>query len=239
MEKLNDPESIERRRRKRELREQRESERQQRLRLADWEALISHSIGERYRHSRLDTFDTSEHPSQAEAVGKLTEFADRISDHVSAGDNLLLHGPVGTGKDDLLTAVLHAAVMAGHSVKFVNGMDLFQRILDAMRSNGSVGHLLNELQTADVLALSDPIPPAGENAAYQLQALFSVIDHRYRRLRPTFVTMNVADRDEANRRMAPQIIDRIGHNALTIHCNWPSYRKPLPRLHVARETRTA
>ena len=208
-------------------------------RLAEWQALLNNSIGPRYADCRLDTFETSEHESQAEAVAQLKGFADRISDHVEVGDNLLLHGPVGTGKDHLLTAVLRSAVMGGHKAQFVNGMDLFQRLRDAMRSQSKEEDLLKDFKRTDVLAISDPIPPSGENSGYQLQALFSLIDQRYRQQRSTFVTLNVANGDEANERMAPQIVDRLRHNALVVHCNWPSYRKPLPRLHVVREARSA
>jgi DNA replication protein DnaC len=117
-------------------------------------------------------------------------------------------------------------------------MDLFLKLRDAMRSGGSEGNVLTQLRTADILAISDPVPPKGENSEFELEALFGLIDRRYRRLKPTHLTINVADRNEANARMAPQIIDRLAHNALSIHCNWPSYRKPLPRLRIAPETGT-
>jgi DNA replication protein DnaC len=77
----------------------------------------------------------------------------------------------------------------------------------------------------NVLAISDPTPPLGELSDYQRSMLFRVVDRRYRDLRPTWVTINAADSAEAERKIAPNIIDRLAHGALVLRCNWPSYRR--------------
>jgi hypothetical protein len=56
--------------------------------------------------------------------------------------------------------------------------------------------------------------------------LFRAIDARYRDYRPTWVTINVGGGDEAEDRMGMQLVDRLRDRAVSIHCNWPSHRKP-------------
>ena len=51
------------------------------------------------------------------------------------------------------------------------------------------------------------------------------IDRRYRDLKATVMTLNVATRKEAEDRLSPNIVDRLAHGAMAIHCNWPSYRR--------------
>jgi hypothetical protein len=53
----------------------------------------------------------------------------------------------------------------------------------------------------------------------------SLIDDRYNDCKPTLVTMNVADGKEADTKLGSPILDRLRHGAITIKCEWPSYRK--------------
>ena len=41
-----------------------------------------------------------------------------------------------------------------------------------------------------------------------------------------WVTVNVNSRAELDSRMGVQLADRLVDGALTLFCNWPSYRKP-------------
>ncbi len=76
-----------------------------------------------------------------------------------------------------------------------------------------------------MLVLDDVLPPNGVLTEYQASTLHRLIDARYRRCRPTWVTMNAADGAEAERGMGPQVVDRLRHGALALFCSWPSYRK--------------
>jgi DNA replication protein DnaC len=70
------------------------------------------------------------------------------------------------------------------------------------------------------------LPPLGSvNSGFQLSMLFRIIDRRYRDLKATVMTLNVATRAEAETRLSPNIVDRLAHGAMAIHCNWPSYRR--------------
>lgn len=55
--------------------------------------------------------------------------------------------------------------------------------------------------------------------------LFDLVDARYSRRKPAWVTLNCASRTEAEERIGVQVVDRLAHDALVVTCNWPSYRK--------------
>jgi hypothetical protein len=55
--------------------------------------------------------------------------------------------------------------------------------------------------------------------------LFRILDGRYNHLRPTWVSVNVSNRNELDERMGVTLAERLVDGALTIFCNWPSYRK--------------
>lgn len=211
----------------REQREQREAELGDRLEAANkisrWRELVS-QFGRRYENARLSNFECS-CEQQRSIVDSLTEFAQGIGDAVSSGRNLVLYGPRGTGKDHLLVAMLRAAIADGWSVAWRDGQELYGECRDAIDREGSEAKFFSQFTQPSVFAISDPTPPLGDvKSDWQLATLFRIIDRRYRELKPTWVTINAASAEEAQKRIAPNIIDRLTHGALVLRCNWKSYR---------------
>ena len=189
-----------------------------------WRVFIE-SRGLRYLECRLSNFECAM-PKQTTAVNKLREYADDIRERVKAGENIVLYGPRGSGKDHLATAICREAVRNEISVAWVNGMDFFGDIRDAMdkRSHDSESSLIYELTRPELLYVSDPLPPSGNLTEFQQAIWFRVLDGRYSNLRPTIVTVNARDGKEIDERMGAQSSDRLRDNALSIACNWPSHR---------------
>lgn len=185
-------------------------------------------VGDRYRECSLDTFrlsdDKDSRNKQTQIVAQMSDLIDNMPAAIERGASLFIFGPVGSGKDHLLTAAMIRAVRCGYTVKWFNGMDLYGSFRDSMDEDKSESSQLRPLIAADVLALSDPIPPVGEVTPYQRSMLFRVIDRRYRDRKPTWVTANVATRAEADARFGAQLVDRITDGALRLQCNWPSHR---------------
>ena len=77
---------------------------------------------------------------------------------------------------------------------------------------------------ADVLYVSDLVPPTGALNERQQAELFRIVDYRYSNLKSIFLTLNVAKAQEAEGRLGAQSVDRLRDNALVIHCNWASKR---------------
>lgn len=182
--------------------------------------------GGRYAECRLENFDTPTLKHES-AVKRLRAYAESLTEHVAAGDNLTLFGPVGTGKDHLLAAMMGLAIIAGFRTAWRSGADLFGELRDRIDEQRSESRWVSELATVDVLAISDPLPPFGALSEFQAAMLFRVIDARYSRGRSTWITINCKDGKEAESRLTPQIVDRLRHNAMSVQCDWPSYRKPL------------
>jgi DNA replication protein DnaC len=208
----------------RRLRFAAEAAAERKVRRADcWRALVA-GRGERYRDCRLNNFEvTTEAQGSVRAV--LVEFCQDINQNVGKGRGLILYGPKGTGKDHLAMACARAAVAACHSLAWVNGMDLFGTFRDAMGSGDRESELIARYTGADVLWISDPLPPAGALTEFQSQTLFRILDRRYSQRRGTWITVNVAKAVELEQRVGAQNFDRLRDGALVLSCNWPSYRR--------------
>lgn len=203
--------------------EQRGKDRELSMRLDAW----NRERGKRYELCRLSNFDTRGFSvGQARVLTKLLDYCKSIKSNIYAGNGIVLFGSSGTGKDHLAAAVGRAAVVAGYSVTWANGVDFFADLRDAMKRDEPEGSVIASMALPDLLILSDPLPPKGAATDYQNASLFRVIDKRYNNCRPTIVTINCANRDEAETRLGSQVIDRLSHDSLVIHCDWPSYRKP-------------
>lgn len=172
----------------------------------------------------VDSFEATL-PAQRKVLADLKKFIGNIQAHVEAGEGLMLYGPKGTGKDHLAIACLREAAKAGFVTHFEDGQSLFQYFRDVIGSDASERDNIAVYTRPDVLLLSDPVPIAGATSDYQRSVLWRIIDRRYRDLKPTWVTMNVADGKDAESKLGGQIVDRLRDGATVIHCEWPSYRK--------------
>lgn len=188
-----------------------------------WQAVCGQR-GRRYASCTLENYTTAGE-AQEEALRAVSGYANNVDENVQDGKNVVLVGPVGTGKDHLMMAIAKVATVEfGLSVTWENGVDLFAGMRDLIGSNGSEIDFANKLIWPNILAISDPLPPQGELTDFQASLLFRVIDGRYSEMKPTWVTLNVKDPADAARRLTPQIHDRLRHDALRVSCNWESYR---------------
>lgn len=190
-----------------------------------WSNLIG-LRGVRYNDCRLSTFKTSD-SSQKAAIERLTEYGLDIRENFQAGRCIVWFGPPGTGKDHLLMAMARIAIANDYRVGWKNGAMLwaeFRATMDDDSDRNEIA-LLKQLTAPDILAISDPLPPVGKLSEYQITSLCNVIDARYSHLKPTWLTLNVANRREAEDRMSPQVVRRIADGSLVIVCNWPPFKQ--------------
>lgn len=184
------------------------------------------SRGARYSECEFENFVCS-CKAQTETIEKLMAYAQDSEDRIKEGQNVILFGPRGTGKDHLLTALArNVARWSAACVKWVNGVDLMTEFRD--HSLGKPGRITVSRQDyydkCDILLVSDPLPPSGVLSDFQQTEMFRLIDTRYASLRPTWITVNCASGAELASRIGAQTADRLRHGALAIHCDWPSYR---------------
>lgn len=197
---------------------------------------LSRRIGRRYEDCTLANYKVSS-PVQREAVEAVRKFCENMPEHIRTGRNAILFGPVGTGKDHLLVAMLKSAIRdGGASCHWCNGADLYGELRDLIDKEGSESSQLRKYIEPAVLAISDPLPPLigknesadklGQLTSFQAQMLLRIVDARYRQCRATWMTMNVLNGQEAEDRLGVQLVDRLrDDNALRVFCNWQSFRK--------------
>jgi DNA replication protein DnaC len=195
-----------------------------------WDRLGS-AIGRRYKDCRFDTFDVYQEPAVATAQRSVLQtlklYASKVGDRVRHGQNVVFYGPCGSGKDHLLSALMYEAVMAGVEVVWINGMRLFEKRRDAINSDTKERGLLSEFERPSVLAISDPVPPWGELEKGQAEFLLRLLDSRYRDQKPTWVTANIANKADGEKRLSKHVWDRLRDRSVGVDCNWPSYRTPM------------
>lgn len=179
------------------------------------------SAGERYRECTLESYRCTT-PQQRKAVDLVREYLTADS-----SDNVILYGPVGTGKDHIAFAICRVAVRRNKTVAWINGQKWFGLVRDAMDTSRTEASIIAELVRPDVLCLSDPTPPIGGLTPHQATMLYRLVDARYSRGIPTICTINVNDDSEADKSMGEATWDRLCHGAWRIHCNWQTFRKPL------------
>lgn len=185
-----------------------------------WKELLF-AAGNRYRDCTLENFEANGIKQQA-IVNMLREYIA-----ADCPENVVLYGPVGTGKDHLAFAICRSAIKAGKTVRWVNGQSWFGIVRDAMDTDRSEASLIADLARPELLCLSDPLPPVGVLTQFQATMLYRLVDARYSRGVPTICTVNVGSDSEADERMGAATWDRLCHDSWKLHCNWPSHRKPV------------
>ncbi|MEK4243725.1 MULTISPECIES: IS21-like element helper ATPase IstB [Janibacter] len=143
---------------------------------------------------------------------------------VRAAENVCLIGPAGTGKSHLLVALGHAAIDAGHRVRYFTAADLVETLYRGLADN-SVGKTIDTLLRNDLILLDElGFAPLDDTGA---QLLFRFIAAAYERR-----SLGVASHwpFEAWGRFLPEhttavsMLDRLLHHCHTVVTDGDSYR---------------
>ena len=189
--------------------------------------LLISDLGARYSQNRvsLENFERY-HPAQAKVLSEACQLAKHLTEFVLAGRGLILHGSVGTGKDQIMAALLYRAVSEHSlSVRWVNGLDLFGAVRDGMDDGRKEIDFFRTWSAPAILAISDPIPPLRDPSAWNIEILYRLIDRRYRNNKSTWMTLNAASVEEADEKLSAPVFDRLKEDAVILRCFWPSYRE--------------
>lgn len=139
-------------------------------------------------------------------------------------ENVVLFGPVGTGKTHMLVAIGTQACSMGMRVRYFTTTELVTLLSQAKR-DGTLPKLARSLERADLIMLDEfGYVPIDRDGA---RLLFQVIDASYER-RSLAITTNV---DFAkwgavltDDQMAAAIIDRVAHHGRLVVFEGESYR---------------
>ena len=145
------------------------------------------------------------------------EFIDKAEDVVIAG-------PVGTGKTHLAIALRVAAACRRYRVVFIRAADMVRNLLEA-RDARTLGRLHQRLLRASLLIVDElgfvPFDRAGG------ELLFNLLSERHER-RSTLVTTNLAFSEWVevlgDEKLTTALLDRLAHRAHIMTTQGPSYR---------------
>lgn len=190
-------------------REREEAEAADRQRLASWQ----HSgVPRRFGGYRIATAPNDR------AAGEVAAWIDdrRWSRH---GENLLLSGPVGTGKTGLAIGALWAIHELGAGgIAFWSVPDL----LDAMRPGAPEPDPMTWCRNVGILVLDDlGVEKASE---WVRERLYVLVDARYGEERPTIVTTN-RDIPGLAETLGERIVSRLAECMTTVFVGGPDQRR--------------
>jgi len=143
---------------------------------------------------------------------------------LGAKENPCLLGPAGTGKSHLLIAIGHAAVAAGHRVRYFTAVDLVETLYRGLADN-AFGRVIDNLLRVDFVVVDEigfaPLDPTGS------QLFFRFFSSAYER-----VSLGVASHwpfDQWGRFLpehttAVSMLDRLLHHAVVVVTEGESFR---------------
>ncbi len=92
---------------------------------------------------------------------------------IAARENVCLVGPAGTGKSHLLVALGHAAVDAGHRVRYFTAAELVETLYRGLADN-SVGRVIEQILKADLILIDEigfaPLDDTGTQLFFRIVA---------------------------------------------------------------------
>jgi DNA replication protein DnaC len=143
---------------------------------------------------------------------------------IRAAENLCLVGPAGTGKSHLLVALGHAAVQAGHRVRYSTAAELVETLYQGLADN-SVGRVIDRLLRHDLIIVDEigfaPLDPTGTQLLFRFVA--AAYEHR------SLGTASHWPFDQWGRFLpehttAVSMLDRLLHHATVVITEGESFR---------------
>ena len=144
---------------------------------------------------------------------------------LASGDNVLLAGPIGTGKTHLATALGIEAAKQRKHVVFIRAAELVRTLVEA-RDQRELGRIQRRLDRVDLLILDELGFVPFDRAAGEL--LFGVIASRYEK-RSVMLTTNLSFAEwpkvfGGDEKLTTALLDRLAHHAVVITTKGKSFR---------------
>lgn len=167
----------------------------------------------------LDDFDVT-----ASSIPKATFDYLASLEWLRAPENVCLIGPAGTGKSHILVALGHAAVDAGHRVRYLTAAELVETLYRGLADN-SVGRVIEQLLRAELVIIDElGFAPLDDTAA---QLLFRFVAAAYERRALGIAShwpFDAWGRFLPEHTTAGSLLDRLLHHSIVVVTDGESYR---------------
>ena len=150
---------------------------------------------------------------------------------------VMIEGPAGVGKTTLCRCAMTEWARKGHNVREIPAPDLGLIIRDSYKRDSDLSEreIIEDLRRVPLLLIDDF--GAERATTFVTNALFAVIDGRYRRKAPTLITTNCSVRELADRLVessgdqlvAERLIDRLIESSHLVRLNGKSHRLRLAK----------
>lgn len=186
----------------------------QRLRREEIEAMSSLSVTS-FDTMKLDYYPNTRDPQTGRSVRQyMAELLADLQDYAAAFDlnseNLMLTGNAGLGKTHAALAVAGAALDKGYDVIYISSPDFFSRVETLHFGSDPAGEkdaLLDTVSGADLLILDDL--GTEFNSSFVISTLYSLLNDRLGRRRPTILTTNITDGTLLEKLYTEKVASRI------------------------------
>ncbi len=186
----------------------------QRLRREEIEAMSSLSVTS-FDTMKLDYYPNTRDPQTGRTVRQyMAELLADLQDYAASFDlnseNLMLTGNAGLGKTHAALAVAGAALDKGYDVIYISSPDFFSRVETLHFGSDPAGEkdaLLDTVSGADLLILDDL--GTEFNSSFVISTLYSLLNDRLGRRRPTILTTNITDGTLLEKLYTEKVASRI------------------------------
>jgi DNA replication protein DnaC len=194
---------------------------------AEIRARHDHVAERRLREAKFPDIKTLEQVDYTALQGisrpKLLELASCA--FIDRGEDVVLAGPVGTGKSHVAISLGVEAARRRYRVVFRRAAELVRGLLEA-RDDRGLGRLHAAYQRVDLMLVDEfgfvPFDRAGG------ELLFNLLSERHSRRRSTIITTNLAFGEWVqvlgSEKLTTALLDRLGERATILTTKGPSFR---------------
>lgn len=193
-------------------------------------------LGRRYRGKTFADYDVMQplevsgallgvNQDAARVKAKCEGYARSFADRLEAGDNLLMLGNYGTGKNMLAACICQEIALRGFSSVHTTALKMLRRIKSTWRK----GSTEDEQMVIDAFALPDllVVDEIGVQFGTDTEKLllFEALNGRYEERRPTILISNLKEAAELSEYLGERVMDRMREGQTGIlKFTWDSYR---------------
>lgn len=178
-------------------------------------------IGARYRLCSFDNYQPSCDAAQ-KVLNRCRQYAVTFSDRLKSGDNVLMLGNMGNGKNHLAAAICNAIAEQGFQPLHTSAIKVVRRIRATWKGKEDEQEVIDSFSLPDLLVMDEVGRQVGSDDEKRL--LFDVLNGRYEEQKPTIIISNLKA-VEVQEYLGEAIMDRLKQGKpMVLEFTWESWR---------------